>query len=397
MSPTILALPQEIIEMVAYLLSPTDLVSFRSTCRALEEKSFRCFGATAFGSRTCTLTGRSLRILLCISSSRLAVYVQALKVKYITEYPSFTACNEFWNEKRAKTRRIQYVAACRFYSEQQTSVEHSGLDQLRRIFKSLPSLQSLSIKACAPGFDALNNCLEQPLPETDPSRHNKGISFKAPLILTAARDAGISLKLLRGNMQEQEVCLVDFLNVKEKQTVRFSALTSSLETLCLQGNLEDAYRLRLGATSIDCSEALPSFLSGMKQLRKLSLWFQFDDAPAGAMQLLEKSFFPNLEVFALVTVSEIDEDNLLAFISRHRKTLGTLQLHDLVMSHGTWSSFFKRLRHAALRLDYLSVGPHIRKYDPRCGFSFQEAVDDESFAGLAASFEQTVQANTPRR
>ena len=147
--PSILELPGELVDNIAYRLGSDDKFSLRLTCRELEQKSQRAFGLHHFTKKCVHLTTDSLTVLLNISKSeKLGKYVR--DVTLITAL--FSA---------ADTARLIVPCKCcfarnpdsheessyRFYIEDQLRLRETGEDQalLDEAFRSLPQLNTVAL------------------------------------------------------------------------------------------------------------------------------------------------------------------------------------------------------------------------------------------------------------
>jgi hypothetical protein len=146
MERTLLAgLPEELISNIACKLGSDDLFAFRSTCHAIQIKSFHEFATEYFSEKCVHLTTDSLQTLVGISGSRLAKYVKNLSVVTAMFSDIGFAC-----PGRSSTHwrpTVRQSEAYKFYMRDQVELHksHNDMKLLTQAFRSLPSLKILSL------------------------------------------------------------------------------------------------------------------------------------------------------------------------------------------------------------------------------------------------------------
>ena len=95
-------------------------------------------------------------------------------------------------------------------------------------------------------------------------------------------------------------------------------------------------------------------LSAMKDLKTLNL--SIDESSGADLEyMVGTTFWATLRVFELGSIM-VAEDTLIGFLKRHAGTLKELELNDITLYHGGWTSALPRIRIAVELEDFRAVG-----------------------------------------
>jgi hypothetical protein len=139
------SLPEELIGNIACKLGSDDMFAFRSTCHAIQIKSFHEFATEYFSAKCIHFTTDSLKTLVDISGSRLAKYIKHLSVVTAMFSDQGFQCPGRSSAHWKPT--VRQSEAYKFYMRDQLELKksHNDTTLLTQAFRSLPSLKIVSL------------------------------------------------------------------------------------------------------------------------------------------------------------------------------------------------------------------------------------------------------------
>ena len=362
-------LPEELISNIACKLGSDDIFAFKSTCHAIQIKSFHEFATEYFSEKCVHFTTDSLQALVGISGSRLAKYVKSLSVvTAMFDNQGFSCPGRSSTHWRPTVRQSE---AYKFYMSDQTELNatHNDMKFLAQALRSLPSLKTISILDTpallnpATDYRGGNKVFRQtgthPINGRDSMARIQSKEFQAHLshlwftILIALASAnGSQLRLEEFNTNfctDANFLTPKHFGVKPAMLTRLSGAFESVSRLHLH--------LRMPEDNKRTKDMFARFTATLPNLKELALDF---DTKSHASGLLFRRFVSGIDFSKLTSLNvvglSIEAARLTKSISQLTQ-VKDLRLYCVEVNPGSWSTVLvaikklEKLNH--LHLQYL--------------------------------------------
>ncbi|KAI5364185.1 Putative leucine-rich repeat domain superfamily [Septoria linicola] len=329
--PTMLGIPAEVLENICSNASPRDIGALRATSREMLHKLDSLFAKAAFETIELHLGEKHLQFLKDIAASRFAA-----KVKYMYIRPRYLHCPPRHDERG---RLIESTD-----EEQGFQMSGNDVKWLAQALSGFTSLVRIEVEATT------TSALPKSLAE-DGSRTSwsalavndlpvTGLSYAFRIVLSALAEMQTkdrSIKELRAGALPYGVLRrsIDHPSLALGECpCSISQGLSSLEALEL---VLEVQRGACGGGS--CSSSLATFLHNTANLKRLKLSF-WHMAGEWLSDTFREVNLQHLEHFHLQAVHRVDFTQLEAFLGRHKSTLRTLELQNMIFTNDALADIF---------------------------------------------------------
>jgi hypothetical protein len=360
------SLPEELISNIACKLGSDDIFAFRSTCHAIQIKSFHEFATEYFSEKGVHFTTDSLQALVGISASRLAKYVKSLSVvTAMFDNQGFSCPGRSSTHWRPTVRQSE---AYKFYMRDQTDLHktHNDMKFLAQALRSLPSLKNISVldtpALLSPSTDYRggNKVFRQtgthPINGRDSMARIQSKEFQAHLqhlwftvLISLASADGSQLKLEEFNTNfctDANFLTPKHFGVKPAMLTRLAGPFQSVSRLHLH--------LRTPEDNKRTKDMFARFTATLPNLKELTLDF---DTKSHASGLLFRRFTAGIDFSKLTSLNvvglSIDAARLTKSISQLTQ-VKDLRLYCVEVTPGSWPTVLVAIKKLE-KLDHLHL------------------------------------------
>lgn len=331
--PNMLGIPAEVLENICRNSSPRDVGALRATRKEMLHKLDPIFSKLAFETIEIHLGEKQLQHLKDIAASRFAA-----KVKYVHIRPRYLHCPPLRDRENNPIETYDCDGEKGF---RESRNDARWLAQALSGFKNLLRLEveATTSRALSPSLaegssrTSLSVLAFNNLPVT-------GISYAfriALLALAEMQTKGSSVKELRAGAPPDGVL---------RRSIDHPSLTLGEDPYVTTQGSRDLEALELvlevqngtpGGGS--CSSSLATFLHSTTNLKrlKLSFWHMAGDWLSDTFREVH---LQHLEDFHLEAVHQVDFTQLEAFLSRHKSTLRSLELQNMIFTNDALADVF---------------------------------------------------------
>ncbi|KAM3414025.1 hypothetical protein BST61_g10687 [Cercospora zeina] len=316
-----LRLPEELIRDICQRLEPRDIGAIRATSKELKNKTYSSF-VKAFETVEVHLDEPQLDYLNRLSKSDFADFVQVVHLRPRYNIPPFV----IWERAQDKlpTAAERYIARG---------------DDVRELVRALDNFRNLvCIEVEASPLSALPSSLAEGEDQNSRAMVRlggtklTGITYAFTAVLRALailQGGGVAVRELRAGTTPNGVVRksIDHLSLQlHLHPPSLLQILGQLQTLDL------VLEVRPASSGTDCATLLAQFLQHTNNLRhlKLSFWHIAGD---WLSETFRNVTFPQLQTLNLEAAHDVDFNLLADFLARHKSTLRTLELKNIIFTN----------------------------------------------------------------